>query len=63
MYKRWGISVTYYDQQNSLPAFKAEWPEFVELGSQAVQATLKRVDLDIPSSNLSVNIQAGHIPL
>ncbi|MCG8361844.1 MAG: transposase [Pseudanabaenales cyanobacterium] len=45
MYKRWGISLTYYDQQNILPAFKEEWPEFVELGSQALQATLKRVDL------------------
>lgn len=44
MYKRWGISVDYYGQQNCLPAFKAEWPEFVELGSQALQATLKRVD-------------------
>jgi len=43
-YKRWGISVGYYDQQNCLPAFKEEWPEFKELGSQALQATLKRVD-------------------
>jgi len=44
MYKRWGINVDYYGQQNCLPAFKQEWPEFVELGSQALQATLKRVD-------------------
>ena len=44
MYKHWGISVTYYDQQNILPAFKEEWSEFIELGSQALQATLKRVD-------------------
>ncbi len=44
MYKRWGISVDYYAQQNCLPAFKAEWPEFAELGSHALQATLKRVD-------------------
>ncbi|MBE9064463.1 RNA-guided endonuclease TnpB family protein [cf. Phormidesmis sp. LEGE 11477] len=44
MYKRWGISVDYYGQQNCLPAFKAEWPEFTELGSHALQATLKRVD-------------------
>ncbi|MGB3297678.1 MAG: transposase [Phormidesmis sp.] len=44
MYKRWGISVDYYGQQNCLPAFKAQWPEFTELGSHALQATLKRVD-------------------
>lgn len=44
MYKRWGISVDYFGQQNCLPAFKEEWPEFKELGSQALQATLKRVD-------------------
>jgi putative transposase len=44
MYKRWGISVNYFGQQNCLPDFKREWPEFSELGSQALQATLKRVD-------------------
>lgn len=43
-YKRFGKSVTYYDQQNLLPAFKEEWPEYRELGSQALQATVKRVD-------------------
>lgn len=44
MYKRWGISVDYFGQQNCLPDFKQEWPEFAELGSHALQATLKRVD-------------------
>lgn len=43
-YKQFGHSVDYFEQQNSLPAFKAVWPEFVALGSQALQATLKRVD-------------------
>lgn len=43
-YKRFGHSVDYFEQQNSLPDFKAVWPEFVALGSQALQATLKRVD-------------------
>lgn len=43
-YKRFGNSVTYYDQQNLLPAFKRCWPEFKELGSHALQATVKRVD-------------------
>lgn len=44
-YQRFGKSVTYYDQQNSLPEFKKVWPEYKELGSQALQATLKRVDM------------------
>lgn len=43
-YKQFGHSVDYFEQQNSLPAFKAVWPEFVALGSHALQATLKRVD-------------------
>jgi putative transposase len=43
-YQRFGKPVGYYDQQNLLPAFKQEWPEYKELGSQALQATVKRVD-------------------
>ncbi len=43
-YQKFGQNVTYYDQQNILPAFKAEWVEYKELGSQALQATVKRVD-------------------
>lgn len=44
-YQKLGKSISYYDQQNRLPDFKKVWPEFVFLGSQALQATLKRVDL------------------
>jgi putative transposase len=44
-YQKFGRNVTYYDQQNLLPAFKTEWVEYKELGSQALQATVKRVDL------------------
>lgn len=44
-YKKFGSKVSYYDQQNCLPDFKKEWPEYKELGSQALQATIKRVDL------------------
>ena len=44
-YQRFGQSITYYDQQNSLPEFKKVWTEYKELGSQALQATLKRVEL------------------
>lgn len=38
-------SVTYWQQQNCLPAFKKDWPEFALLYSQSLQATVKRVDL------------------
>jgi len=44
-YKNFGHSVDYFEQQNSLPAFKEVWAEYKELGSQALQATLKRVDI------------------
>lgn len=43
-YQKFGQNVTYFDQQNLLPAFKTEWEEYKELGSQALQATVKRVD-------------------
>jgi putative transposase len=39
-----GQSIDYFAQQNCLPAFKECWPEFKALGSQALQATVKRVD-------------------
>ena len=43
-YQQFNHSVDYFEQQNCLPAFKQVWPEFKELGSHALQATLKRVD-------------------
>ncbi len=43
-YQRFHHKVDYFEQQNCLPAFKEVWTEFKELGSQALQATLKRVD-------------------
>ncbi len=43
-YERFGHAVDYFEQQNCLPAFKEMWPEYKVLGSQALQATLKRVD-------------------
>jgi putative transposase len=43
-YQKFGQNITYFDQQNLLPAFKQEWEEYKELGSQALQATVKRVD-------------------
>lgn len=44
-YQRFGHSVNYFEQQNSLPAFKEVWVEYKALGSHALQATIKRVDL------------------
>jgi putative transposase len=44
-YQKYGHSVDYLEQQNCLPAFKEVWPEYKALGSQALQATLKRVDI------------------
>jgi len=44
-YKRFKKSVDYYEQQNCLPAFKEVWREYKQLGSHALQATLKRVDM------------------
>ena len=38
-------SVSYFEQQNCLPLFKKEWVEFAYIHSQAMQATVKRVDL------------------
>ena len=43
-YQREGRSSDYYDQQNALPRFKEHFPDYKELGSQALQATVKRVD-------------------
>jgi putative transposase len=43
-YQKFGHSVNYLEQQNCLPAFKEVWCEYKELGSHALQATLKRVD-------------------
>ncbi|MBD2386201.1 RNA-guided endonuclease InsQ/TnpB family protein [Cylindrospermum sp. FACHB-282] len=44
-YKKFGKSVSYYDQQNCLPEFKEYWEEYKELGSHGLQDTVKRVDL------------------
>ncbi|WP_293115451.1 transposase [Moorena sp. SIO4G3] len=38
-------SIGYFDQQNCLPDFKKCWPEYKELYSTSLQATIKRVDL------------------
>lgn len=44
-WQRAGKSISYYDQQNALPQIKADRPEFIALGSHALQQTLRRLDL------------------
>ena len=44
-YRKAGKSISYYDQQNSLPEIKTARPELIELGSHALQQTLRRLDL------------------
>jgi len=43
-YQKFGHKVDYFEQQNSLPAFKEVWTEYKECNCMALQATLKRVD-------------------
>jgi putative transposase len=43
-YQKFNHKVDYFEQQNCLPAFKEVWVEYKEINSQALQATLKRVD-------------------
>jgi len=43
-YQKLGNKVDYLQQQNCLPEFKKCFPEYKELGSHALQATLKRLD-------------------
>jgi putative transposase len=43
-YQKFGKSISYFDQQNCLPAFKEQWTDYKNIHSQALQATVKRVD-------------------
>ena len=43
-YRKAAVSISYYDQQNTLPAIKKDRPEMVSLGSHALQETLRRLD-------------------
>jgi putative transposase len=43
-YQRFNHRVDYFEQQNSLPAFKEVWGEYKECNCMTLQATLKRVD-------------------
>ena len=53
-------SISYFDQQNALPEIKAARPEFVELGSHALQQTLRRLDLAFAA--FFRRVKAGQTP-
>lgn len=48
-YKRFSKSVSYFEQQNCLPDFQEVWKDYKQINSQALQATLKRVDFGLQS--------------
>lgn len=59
-WRKAGKSISYFDQQNVLPQIKADRPEFVELGSHALQQTLHRLDLAFQS--FFRRVKAGQTP-
>ncbi len=48
-WRKAGKSISYYEQQNALPEIKAARPEFIALGSHALQQTLRKLDLAFQS--------------
>ena len=59
-WRKAGKHVSYDDQQNVLPQIKADRPEFVELGSHALQQTLRRLDLAFQA--FFRRVKAGQTP-
>jgi len=59
-YRKHGKSISYYDQQNVLPQIKAARPEFVALGSHALQQTLRKLDLAFQA--FFRRVRAGQTP-
>lgn len=59
-YRKAGISIGYCDQQNALPEIKVARPEFIELGSHALQQTLRRLDLSFQA--FFRRVKAGQTP-
>ena len=59
-YRKAGKPISYFDQQNVLPEIKAARPEYVELGSHALQQTLRRLDLSFQA--FFRRVKAGQTP-
>ena len=59
-WRKAGKSISYFEKQNALPEIKAARPEFVELGSHALQQTLRRLDLAFAA--FFRRVKAGQMP-
>ena len=59
-YRKAGKSISYFDQQNVLPEIKAARPELAELGSHALQQTLRKLDLAFQA--FFRRVKAGQTP-
>ncbi len=59
-WRKAGKSISYFDQQNALPEIKADRPEFIALGSHALQQTLRRLDLAFTA--FFRRVKAGQTP-
>ena len=59
-WRKAGKSIGYDEQQNTLPEIKAARPEFIALGSHALQQTLRRLDLAFQS--FFRRVKAGQTP-
>ncbi len=59
-WRKAGKSISDDDQQNALPEIKADRPEFIALGSHALQQTLRRLDLAFQS--FFRRVKAGQTP-
>ena len=59
-WRKAGKSISDFDQQNALPEIKADRPEFIALGSHALQQTLRRLDLAFQS--FFRRVKAGQTP-
>ncbi|WP_031407751.1 RNA-guided endonuclease TnpB family protein [Thiomonas sp. FB-Cd] len=59
-WRKEGKSISSFDQQNVLPQIKADRPEFIALGSHALQQTLRRLDLAFAA--FFRRVKAGQTP-
>ncbi|MFN7570506.1 MAG: RNA-guided endonuclease InsQ/TnpB family protein [Betaproteobacteria bacterium] len=59
-YRKTGKSIGYYEQQNALPEVKQSRPELAELGSHALQQTLRRLELAFQA--FFRRVKAGQAP-
>ena len=62
-YKKFGKSVSYFEQQNCLPDFKEVWTEYKEINSQALQATLKPGETHLINKDYLISIMTQKFAL